>query len=248
MEDRKPSEQGFDDFKLWIDGAPAHYTIETRAILKGKDYTALLASMHIDIGSFGHATDNVNASDFKKLTSAQLHQLTKAGLITEDFGGASWKVEKKYHWQQAFPAHKIVHIRHEYTPAVGNTNSIHYGWGPNPEDKAMSDELNSLCIDNKLHTVLQKLEDSKDQDAFDFYVDFILTTANTWKTPIEDFTLIVDRPADIKDMGTPKPAYVSFCWDGPVTRDGANRYIAHTTNLVPTKELRIGFIAQQHRR
>jgi hypothetical protein len=246
MEDRKPSQQGFDDFELWIDDAPVHYQVETRAFLKGKEYTDLLNSMHIDIGSFGHAASNDDSKDLKKLTPTQRNQLLHAGLIDGDYDGALWKVEKKYYWQQTFPAHKVIHIRHMYTPAVGNTNSIRYGWGPTP-DKGMAAELQSFCIDNKLHAVLQKLEDSKNQDAFDFYIDFILTTANTWKTPIEDFTLIVDRPTDIKDMGTPEPAYVSFCWDGPVIKDGPNRYIAHTTNLVPTKELRIGFIAQQHR-
>ena len=64
-------------------------------------------------------------------------------------------------------------------------------------------------------------------------VDFILTTANTWKRPIEDFTLIVER-TDPKDT-------VSFCWDGPIKKLDANHFQAHATNLIPTKELHIGF-------
>ncbi len=69
------------------------------------------------------------------------------------------------------------------------------------------------------------------------YVSFILTTANTWKTPIEDFTLIVERPHDPKEK-----TYVSFCWDGPVTQVDADHFSAHVTGLVPKKELMIGYI------
>ena len=69
------------------------------------------------------------------------------------------------------------------------------------------------------------------------WVDFILTTANTWKTPIEDFTLIVERPHQKGDEAD----YVSFCWDGPVTKIDSDHFSARATGLVPTKELRIGF-------
>ncbi|HEY6373419.1 MAG TPA: DUF4424 family protein [Candidatus Sulfotelmatobacter sp.] len=57
---------------------------------------------------------------------------------------------------------------------------------------------------------------TKDKTASDNYVDFILTTANTWKTPIEDFTLIVERPHWKNNRGESDLGdYVSFCWDGP---------------------------------
>jgi hypothetical protein len=92
--------------------------------------------------------------------------------------------------------------------------------------------------------MLQDIADgkSKDKQAWYGYVDFILTTANTWKTPIEDFTLIVERPhwknyKGENDLGD----YVSFCWDGPVKRMDADHFSAHVENLVPAKELRIGF-------
>jgi len=70
------------------------------------------------------------------------------------------------------------------------------------------------------------------------YVDFILTTANTWKTPIEDFTLIVEKP----DEPTSNVNFVSFCWDGPVTKIDDHHFAAHLTNFIPKKELRVGFI------
>jgi len=74
-----------------------------------------------------------------------------------------------------------------------------------------------------------------------------LTTANTWKTPIEDFTLIVERPHWKNNRGEPDLAdYVSFCWDGPITKIDADHFSAHTVNLVPAKELRVGFFSVEH--
>jgi hypothetical protein len=130
----------------------------------------------------------------------------------------------------------IVHIRHEYTPNLGSTNIVRYGMVP-PVDAEMVEELKSFCIDDRLRETLSRIAESGSEDAPYFYVDFVLTTANTWKTPIEDFTLIVERPHD-KGGSTD---YVSFCWDGPVTKIDADRFSAHITDLVPKKELRIGF-------
>jgi len=239
-EDITPSEQGFDDFRLWVDSEPTHYQIEARAFLKGKEFTQLLKSMHVDIASFGHADSTNIDPDIMKLTDSQREQLKKTGLINYAYGGPNWQVRKKYYWKQTFPAHKSVHIKHIYSPRVGSFNSIKYGLGPGVEEY-YDKTLNGFCIDERLHTTLQKIVNSKDKDAPFFYVDFILTTANTWKTPIEDFTLIVERP-HLKDPNHPSFAsYVSFCWDGPIEKTDPDHFLAHAINFVPKKELSIGF-------
>jgi len=237
----KPSDQGFNDFRLYVDGLPTHYQVEARAFLKGKEFTQLLKSLHVDIASFGHATSNDNSPDIHKLTAAQRKQLEQAGLIDHDFDGPNWKVQKKYYWKQTFPAHKIVHIKHVYSPQVGSENSIKYGMADDTTDEDSAKVLKSFCIEGKLHTTLQQIANSKDKDAPYFYVDFILTTANTWKTPIEDFTLIVERP-HLKNPNHPSFAdYVSFCWDGPVTKIDSDHFMAHAVNFVPKRELSVGF-------
>jgi Domain of unknown function (DUF4424) len=68
-------------------------------------------------------------------------------------------------------------------------------------------------------------------------VDFILTTANTWQRPIEDFTLIIERPPVAKGEQT----LISFCSPGPVEKLDADHFQVHLTNFVPTAELHIGF-------
>jgi hypothetical protein len=163
--DRKGSEQGFDDFRLWVDRVPARFHTEARAFVNGKEYTQLLASMHVDVASYGHGPlmGDVNghrqplakSQDIQRLTAAQREQLGKVGLIALDWDDEPlWHVRKKYYWQQTFPAHKIVHIRHEYTPVLGSENSVSYGMGPS-SDPNMAKELKSFCIDGHLRATLE---------------------------------------------------------------------------------------------
>ena len=65
------------------------------------------------------------------------------------------------------------------------------------------------------------------------WVSYILTTANTWQTPIQDFELIVKAAGD---------QIVSFCWDGPVERVDPTTLRARKADFIPTKELKIYFL------
>ncbi len=165
-----------------------------------------------------------------------MQELIAAGAITRDgtLREAAWKVEKRYHWTQTFPAHGTVHIRHEYTPVAGAQlvprNLLVPGAKLAPDDKYAVEDMTSMCLSPGQ---MRALAGPADRTIEAQWVDFILTTANSWKRPIEDFTLIVER-TDPKDT-------VSFCWGGPVTKVDANHFQAHATNLVPGKELHIGF-------
>jgi len=78
-------------------------------------------------------------------------------------------------------------------------------------------------------------------------VKYILTTANTWKGPIHDFELVVEKPAPEKPVsGQPANGRggdysVSFCWDGPVEHPDQTHFIAHKTDFVPSRELTVYF-------
>jgi hypothetical protein len=134
----------FDEFHLWVDGKPAKFETESTALYKGKDYTALLNKLGVDVASLGHyedgtvkadigdgRTENIAAyyvHDYDKLSSSSKAQLTRLGLIdvedTHPKGSPldtrpNWTVHKTYYWQQTFPAHKTLHVRHTYEPAVG---------------------------------------------------------------------------------------------------------------------------------
>jgi hypothetical protein len=250
-EERSIKEQGFDDFRLIIEGKEARFQVEARAKLKGHDVTAILDKYGIDIATFGHFDeDHHQARDIRRLSRAQRDSLIKSGLIDSDpdQDDANWVVEKKYYWSQTFLAHSTIHISHEYTPVVGynyvSSDEFH-AVGRNASiptrdvqiDKFTVDELKSLCLSEDLRSSLETASrHSKEGYGHIEYVDFILTSANTWKEPILDFTLYVERSKekDSRDV-------VSFCWPNPVEKVGQDRFKATAINLIPRHELRIGF-------
>lgn len=239
------SRQGFDDFRLWVNGKPTPFRMEVRAMLHGRDITATLLKDHIDIPSFGHFDEyNHIARDVQRLGQAQRVALRKLGLIDslDPDANTTWTVEKKYYWLQRFPAHSTTHIRHTYTPVTGgqDTDSTIMAQLPNllhtKSPEYPLDVLQSMCPDQQFLDRLYARE--KDGEPVLEWVDFILRTANTWKRPIEDFTLIVDRPHGPKDG----QVLVSFCSPGTIHQINANEFRVHVKDFVPAHNLRIGFI------
>jgi hypothetical protein len=248
-------QQGFGDFQLTVEGKRVHFDVEARARLEGKDVTNVLTKYGVDVATFGHLDEKRDqAKDIRRLTSAQRSFLVKAGLIDADtnMDWASWTVEKKYYWSQTFPAHTTIRISHSYSPVVG------FGLVPTEDfraakpnlsqadrknlsaDQSGVDDVKSVCPSEQLRNNLERAS-AHDVDTQGYgyleYVDFILTTANTWKQPIGDFTLFVERPDD----GHRERYSVSFCWPGKVEQVGPNLFKATATNLVPKHELRVGF-------
>ena len=251
--------ESFSDFKVEVDGKPVSFKAEARAFLKRKDVTDLLYGDKIDIQSFGHYDQNkMIIHDLDRLPEKEQRRLETLGLFDLDPPKGNWIVHLQYHWTQRFPARSTVHIRHEYTPIVGftqisigdledalnhphSTGSVH-----------QTSMLQSVCAEKPFLTAMEgklraiearaKTDDERMSAgvAYPHWVDFILTSANTWRRPIEDFTLIVDRGA--LNAGESK-MLVSFCSpDGaPVEKIDSYRFKVHLTNLVPKTELRIGF-------
>jgi hypothetical protein len=94
------------------------------------------------------------------------------------------------------------------------------------------------CIGDSLQKKLSL--GSKSGLVFVDYVNYILTSANTWKTPIKDFELVVDTT----NPGSNDPVRTAFCWDGPIENDDAHRIYAKATNFVPKRELVVYFYRQ----
>jgi hypothetical protein len=139
-----------------------------------------------------------------------------------------WETHLKYHWKQDFPPGVVVRMRHEYKPVAGLT-SVQV-----PE---FMRELPDVCITPDALNEIERRVASKaarDPNSNHFgatWVSYILTTANTWKTPIRDFQLTIQGPDD---------GITTFCWDGPVEKSGSV-FKVHKINFVPKKELRVYF-------
>lgn len=261
--------RSFDDFKVWVEGKELKYQADVRAKLKGHDITQTLGRFNIDVASLGHFDESGEedfSEDFRKLAKSQKDTLIAAGFFGQDDQLPEWDVEKTYHWRQIFPAHKVVHVRHQYEPGIGfsgvETRFLDAAerkkevaaakamkrddpdWPGTHYRIDLAQQIDTACVDPKMEKLLTRSWDSTasqqlrpDQSYAEMaWVDYILTTANSWKTPIRDFELIVEKPKR-KDYQW----YVSFCWDGPVKRIDVNRFSAKIKDFVPKNELHIAF-------
>jgi len=260
-EELHAASQAFQSFMLWINENPVQFSAETKATLKNRDVTDLLTRHHINIATFGHQQfeavgEKAQYPEFSRLPASAKSSLIKAGLFDQQ-GFGLWTVRLNYHWQQTFPAHGTVHIRHIYKPVEGY--SAIYPWElQTDQPKAtksdtagehipVEERLASFCVDAPLLNVL-RASMKREQESVDpadingtilnrSWIDFILTTANTWQRPIEDFTLIIERPK--AERG--ERSLVSFCSPGQVEKLDTDHFQLHLTNFIPKAELHIGF-------
>ncbi len=230
-------------FRVWVEGREVAYQSEVKAMLKGIDYSAPLRQLGIDVVSLGHfddaSGDEPFARDFRKLSKLQQNELRRIGLFDEYF--PQWTVVMTHHWQQNFPANKILHVRHEYSPAIGEEATVLDDLIKKHTEKRHLVTFAQWCI---VPTLQKTLEASmhRTESSFVKWVDYILTTANTWKTPIKQFELIVERP---KADTSAKYYYVSFCWDGQILQMDPDHFVVRASNFVPKRELSIAFFPRE---
>src|SRR5579859_5666892 len=239
----------FANFRVWIEGVEVKYAVKATATINGKDYTSVLEGLGVDVRSYGHwhflADDNAANYDVFRLPEADRKKLISLGLIDRSDLSPQWLVQEIYHWNQTFPSKAILHVRHEYRPATGYQAYLPVELPQAHSDACIDPSLNrKLLADNQAFRANRKFGPNGDESVDDYvqasWVDYILTTANNWKTPIKDFTLIVEKP--VKDANSRYPWYVSFCWDGTVQKINERQYMAHKQNFIPQNELRIFFL------
>jgi hypothetical protein len=230
-------------FRAWVDGAEVKVAKEVRALADGKDHAPALRQLGIDVERHGnYQPDDFEApgrpNQIRALPPASVDRLVALGLLEPEKperGWPRWTVAITWHWTQTFPAGRPLRVRHEYQPAVGYRGFSVSGLA------RFGAEFPDACADDAaLGAAARKVAAAKpprerpDQRWFRVeWVSYILTTAKSWKTPIREFQLIVERPAD---------AIVTFCWDGPVERVGKTRFRATASDFVPTRELAVYFL------
>jgi hypothetical protein len=227
----------FPDFKAWIDGKPFQVEKEVRAFIKDREVTHDLRQAGITIENFGDFGPDNNNNQIKALKPETRNRLISIGALTpqdkEDDSMSfwpKWRVETKYHWRQTFPAGAIVSIKHEYPPV--------YGYSP-VQLQEFKEQINDSCIDAKTFDEVKKRvamsmreEPGRNNYFSSSWVSYILTTANTWQTPIKDFELIIQGEKD---------ELMSFCWDGPVEKTGDAQLRARKTDFIPGNDLKVYF-------
>jgi hypothetical protein len=260
----------FENLKIWIEGKEIKYQAQDQALLGKTDYSDLLRDAGLTIGTFANYWEKTcegESKDFQvpHLSPERKAPLLQLGLIGND-NFPKWKVKRLYHWTQNFPAHKLLHVRHEYEPVVGyqsyspqelQPNALHQALvkaqqsanadpsGNGEWDTKMVEPYVNACIEPSLVSRLTEAAHRADPKSWGgqfvstMWIDYILTSANTWKTPIKDFELIVERPASVNGAKW----FVSLCWDEPIIKLDENRFSAKAENFVPKRELTVLFLA-----
>jgi hypothetical protein len=249
-------------FKLWVDGVERPFMTHVRATVAGSEATGtdvtetLRAAGLTDeqIALFPGVLSGSEVSPFAlpfsaktgkrvaSLTKKQLQALRQAGLLvhgpSDEQDYPAWQVHVTYVWDMNFPAGKKVHVSHRYKPfrAVG---------APAAGTPSDEEELkNQYCASDRLVSRLKsgwgKIMNNPANPNRNGYgiaggrVDYILSTANTWKGPIRDFTLRLSKIAPDE--------LISLCFPGDFSRVDALTLEAHLTDFVPTSELSVRFI------
>ncbi|TGX56217.1 DUF4424 domain-containing protein [Sphingomonas gei] len=223
------------DFVTKVDGKRVQMALERKAMLNGKDHTALLAALRVPLS-------DEPETRLDELSRPEQDRLLTAGLVAvEDEGGPGvkrhlkplWSIKDTYHWDQLFPAGRDLNVEHLYAPGTGGSvgtdlamPEIRHG----AEGKA---EIARYCADAAFLAGIDRLA----RAAGEAYaalpeqrVGYVLRTGANWRAPIGSFRLVIDKgaPANL----------ISFCADG-VRKISPTQFEIRRTNWRPDRDLDI---------
>ena len=227
-------EGAINSFKVWVDGAAIQPQKHIRAMWKEQDITQQLKTTCGFSEQFiSDPYNDFDRDEFEQKVDTCLTKLGQQKIIdyqpnviddnSEQDRQYMWDGQVVYSWQQTFPAHRAISVKHEYQPLVGGGVMM-----------GLSDDAAAVkkryCIDQ---TFMQKLRaKTKNPDPPYLALGYILTTGANWAKPIEEFHLTIDKPKD---------SLMSLCWDSSLKKISETRFEAHKTNFTPKHDLDIVF-------
>ncbi len=237
VKDQSPN---FVGFALKVDGHNVNATAEEKAIVKGKDVTALVRAAGLPVNMAG-----TNLFErLPKLSHDARAKLVKAGLMEiegpngDDVDGEAfhpkWTAQTKFWWHQKFPAHKTVVIEHSYQPVTGQSFFSTEELGAN---EAGSYYAKTYCVDEGTRAQIRQkfaaLQRARPDNTLlnTYSTDFVLKTAGNWKGPIGLFHMTLDKL---------KPENVlSLCWDGGLKKTGPATFEFTRGNFAPKRDVQM---------
>jgi hypothetical protein len=244
-----PSESGVishgqpSGFKVRVNGKTVNYRTEVKATLKEQDVTDILKSAGLSEKQIAHFPFDKDLLDIEgrlKISLSQIEALTKKGLV--DGGFPLWDINVTYVWTQRFPARSTTHIDHTYRPFIsggtaggysGRDQELHnitkeWGW---------KDVFDSCPTEEQLHRLDRLLSNKSRLDGYcqvpGTTVEYILTTANTWKDGIRDFKLRIHTKS--------QDEIVALCFPSKIRKVSDLLYETRVRNFKPKAELSVYF-------
>ncbi len=203
------NERPLETFKVNVNGKHIDTRRDMRAMIGNKDVTGLLRNVGLTdeqlFKTFAMCLDeNEGTERFCGVTKAQEDRLKQIG---------SWKVAETALWEQSFPSHEEIEVRHEYVPFVGDSYMYVYQQGK--FDYSELEQTSDACLDpSTTNAIKRKVQSLVNHGATVARirvkrVEYILGTGRNWKGPIKEFSLRLekDSPNQILSLcfpGTPK--------------------------------------------
>jgi hypothetical protein len=209
------------EFGATINGIPASLNEEITITSKGKDITdqvkklglklcrdesfelEMIANIKVNITNpekfkFSDSCDEVIYYSNDKNILDKYIQVCKLGYSGDVDGsggigfpwGPNWNLSKKTYFKVNFPSMKETRIQHSYVPWTGSGSYGPKGLGYKKYQKIRKLPVWSIGVHEINKNPLRyEMEISGDR----YSVEYILKTAKTWKGPIKNFKLIIDR-------------------------------------------------------
>ena len=242
------------DFTIKVDGKPVEYQTQVKAILvkdkwvNGKRKIIKEIDVTEKLKAAGLSEKNIADFRFKSkyiqgkkgqeghysfpIPKTTINTLLKSGLMAEGNMGNTtpqWENRVTYIWKQNFPANKIIHVEHSYRPFSSGGAEAGY---------SEYSDMKEFCLSKQNVSKLKAL--SRNKKNLDNYnnipgtnVKYILTTANSWKDGVREFTLRI-YPKSKNDV-------VSACIPAKLEQLSDKVYEAKITNFKPKEELSVYF-------
>jgi hypothetical protein len=224
------------DFKVWIDGVPIENKEHFQLIYNEADVTKFFKPLFKE---YYYVADQMELNKYIQSLPAKYkkylidNKIIIKGFINDEIEG--WIINDRdirlkrkiyFYWEQNFPAHKRVHIKHTYIASSFSTNvgsaMINYG-----EKNFSTEEYKKIKIPETTISNKDELYDYY----YHGYFKYILVTANNWNKPIRAFNLLVEGK---------EKALTNF--EGELKLSDDNFLSLNITNFSPTKDMYIEFI------
>jgi len=199
----------------------------------GEDVTGLLRELGVPLSL---NVDQVRAA-LARLPQTAKERLKAKGLADFYEGEPpipAWSIIVRYHWPQTFAPGRDTVIEHSYVPAPPGGVFV-WPAGSAPLDPYQQELVSTYCIDAGTRKALAKrLHRPNAGDLAGtgtaVLLDYVLTTANTWRGPIGAFRLTIDK-------GKPDNV-LSLCIEG-IRKTGATTFVVEKKDFTPDRDLRL---------
>ena len=217
------------DFSVATDGQPQKFKTITEARLKGKNVTAEVQRAGLPLVDFRGWDGPEAETPSSRLSEKARKRLVARGLLDPDEAFPLWTASVTYVWEQRFPAGRATEIKHSYTPQAGKDL-----FGPKSTDRGWSAARFPPGCTPSIGVLEKAVRPAGEGGMiFQTWVAYILRTANNWKTPMGEFSLVVLKEKD---------ETVVLCSDLPAPRVTADSVEVSVKDYVPSRDLVVYFL------